>query len=167
MLFRSGQMEYYIKIGRQKVPVSEAVYKEWCRGERKERYFKESDIGNNVFSYDALDTDEINGCDMFASPLQPSTEFLAERHILLTRLADALLALNDDERLLLCRLYADGLSLRRIASESGIPLSTLQYRHQRILKNLRGFFEHAFDSSNKWCNVTESNRKTKEKRRQP
>ena len=62
-------MEYYIKIGRQKVPVSEAVYKEWCRGERKERYFKESDIGNNVFSYDALDTDEINGCDMFASPL--------------------------------------------------------------------------------------------------
>ena len=54
-------MEYYIKIGRQKVPVSEAVYKEWCRGERKERYFKESDIGNNVFSYDALDTDEING----------------------------------------------------------------------------------------------------------
>ena len=148
-------MEYYIKIGRQKVPVSEAVYKEWCRGERKERYFKESDIGNNVFSYDALDTDEINGCDMFASPLQPSTEFLAERHILLTRLADAL------------RLYADGLSLRRIASESGIPLSTLQYRHQRILKNLRGFFEHAFDSPDKWCNVTESNRKTKEKRRQP
>lgn len=160
-------MEYYIKIGRQKVPVSEAVYKEWCRGERKERYFEESDIRNKVFSYDALDTDEWNGCDLFASPLQPSTEFLAERRLLLTRLANALLTLNADERTLLRRLYVDGLSLRRVAADNGVPLSTLQYRHQKILKNLRDFFEHTFDLSDKRCNVTKRNCNTQEKRRQP
>ena len=49
--------------------LAESVYKTWCRGERKERYFREGDAGNGVFSYDALDTEDFNGCDLFSESL--------------------------------------------------------------------------------------------------
>ena len=34
-------MNYYIKVKGAPVPVSEEVYKAYCQGERKERYFRE------------------------------------------------------------------------------------------------------------------------------
>ena len=49
-------MQYFIRIKDQEIPVTEPVYKLYCQGERKERYFRESDYHNKVFSYDALDT---------------------------------------------------------------------------------------------------------------
>ena len=48
-------INYYIRIEQQNIPVSEEIYKIWQHGERKERYFREGDIRNGVFSYDALD----------------------------------------------------------------------------------------------------------------
>lgn len=37
-------MQYYIRIDNRNVYVSEEIYKLYCKGERKERYFRESDI---------------------------------------------------------------------------------------------------------------------------
>ena len=59
-------MQYFIRIRGQEIPVTEPVYKLYCQGERKERYFRESDYHNKVFSYDALDTEEMNGCKLMA-----------------------------------------------------------------------------------------------------
>ena len=33
-------MDYYIKVRDVQVPVTEEIYKTYCRGERKERYFR-------------------------------------------------------------------------------------------------------------------------------
>ena len=63
-------MDYYIRIGDVAVPVSEEIYKVYCQGDRKERYFREGDRRNNTFFYDALDTEELNGSEMFSDPMQ-------------------------------------------------------------------------------------------------
>ena len=54
-------MQYYIRIDNRNVYVSEEIYKLYCKGERKERYFRESDIHNKTFYYNALDTEDFNG----------------------------------------------------------------------------------------------------------
>ena len=74
-------MDYYIKIREKQIPVTEEVYKAYCQGARTERYFRESDIRNKTFFYDALDTEELNGCDMFWDADAQSVEEAAEKKI--------------------------------------------------------------------------------------
>lgn len=135
---------YYIKVDRQEIPVTEEVYKAYCQGERKERYFREGDIHNGVFSYDALDTEELNGCDLFSYDGALPVEALAERRMALRELAAAMEQLDGEERDLIVRIYYYEQSLRRIAADKRIPFTTLQYRHKRILKKLKNIFEHTF-----------------------
>ncbi len=130
-------MDYYIKIREVQVPVSEEIYKAYCRGERKERYFRESDRRHKVLFYDALDTEELNGSEMFWDPSAESVESVAEKDWFLERLRESLKELSDGERELLGRLYVYQDSLRAVARSSGIPVTTLQARHQTILKKLR------------------------------
>lgn len=130
-------MNYYIKIKGTPVPVSEEIYKAYCQGERKERYFRESDIRNRTFFYDALDTDELNGRDLFGDSDAESVEDAAEKHLLLEKLRCAVSALNPEEKNMLRRLYIYEDSLRALSRESHIPVSTLYARHQKLLKKLR------------------------------
>ena len=80
-------MQYYIRIDNRNVYVSEEIYKLYCKGERKERYFRESDIHNKTFSYNALDTEDLNGCDLFqdtrSKPVDEQAEEALERSLLL------------------------------------------------------------------------------------
>ncbi|MCI9535997.1 MAG: sigma-70 family RNA polymerase sigma factor [Lachnospiraceae bacterium] len=130
-------MDYYIKIHDKQIPVSEEIYKAYCKGDRKERYFRESDIKNQTFFYDALDTEDLNGSDMFWDACAESVEETAERHLLLESLKKAAQELSENERELICRLYVYGESLRAYARSKKMPVTTLQARHQRLLKKLR------------------------------
>ena len=47
-------MKYFIRIDNETVFVTEEIYKAYCQGQRKERYFRESDIHNKTVYYDAL-----------------------------------------------------------------------------------------------------------------
>lgn len=130
-------MDYYIKVKGTPVTVSEEVYKAYCQGERKERYFRESDIQNRTFFYDALDTEELNGSDMFWDPAAESVEDAAEKHWLLEKLRQAIFQLNPDEQDMLYHLYLRGDSLRAFSKHKQIPLSTAHARHQRLLGKLK------------------------------
>ena len=81
-------MDYYIKLKNTQIPVTEEVYKAYCQGARKERYFRESDIRNQTFFYD---------------------------------------------------IYGD--SLRQLSRTTAVPATTLQARHQRLLKKLKNILE--------------------------
>lgn len=136
-------MDYYIKINRKEVPVSETIYKAWCKGERKERYFLEGDIHNGVFSYDALDTEDLNGCDLFSYASQTSVEAVVEKKVWMNNLSKAVDLLDQEEKDLIKRLYYYEESLRNVAKDNEIPVSTLHYRHKKVLKKLKNSFEHA------------------------
>ena len=137
-------IKYYIKIEQQNIPVSEEIYKIWQHGERKDRYFREGDIRNGVFSYDALDGEGLNGSELFAEKDGNPVEHQAERDLLINELKQALNTLNKEDKELLAHIYYLDNSLRKIAQKTGIPFTTLQYRHKKILKKLRLYFEQKF-----------------------
>lgn len=130
-------MDYYIRIGEVCVPVSEEIYKAYCQGARKERYFREGDRRNRTLFYDALDTEELKGSEMFSDPDATSVEEAAEKNCLLEALKGEVEKLNRNEKELLCRLYVYGDSLRALAREKHIPVTTLQSRHKKLLERLK------------------------------
>jgi DNA-directed RNA polymerase specialized sigma subunit, sigma24 homolog len=135
-------MDYYIKLKNTQIPVTEEIYKAYCQGARKERYFRESDIHNQTFFYDALDTEELNGSDMFSDPAAESVEDAVQKHILLEKLKEIIGRLPKEEQHLLSRLYVYGDSLRQLSRTLDIPVTTLQARHQRLLKKLKKNLEN-------------------------
>lgn len=130
-------MNYTIWVNKTAVPVSREVYKAYWKGERKERYFSESNIHNHIFSYDALDTADMNGCDIFADECSCSLEDSVIRDIEKKHLANILEKLSPSEYGLIKRIYYHGDSLRKISSDTGTALSTLQYRHKKLLAKLK------------------------------
>ena len=74
---------------------------------------------------------------MFWDPAAESVETIAEKRWLLEKLRDIIKGLSKEEKELIVRLYLYEESLRAIARSSGVPVTTLQARHQRLLKKLR------------------------------
>ena len=56
----------------------------------------------------------------------------------------ALNTLNKEDKELLAHIYCQEESLRSIAQSTGVPFTTLQYRHKKVIKKLRHFFEQNF-----------------------
>ena len=133
-------INYYIRIEQQNIPVSEEIYKIWQHGERKERYFREGDIRNGVFSYDALDGEGLNGSELFADEDRNPVEHQAERDLLINVLKQALNTLNNEDKELLALIYCQEESLRSIAQSTGVPFTTLQYRHKKVIKKLKLYY---------------------------
>lgn len=130
-------MQYFIRIKDQEIPVTETVYRLYCRGDRKERYFRESDYHNKVFYYDALDTEEMNGCELMEDRSGKTVEEEVELRLETERLQKAFACLEEPEQDLIRRIYYYGRSLREISREDGIPATTLHYRHRKILGKLK------------------------------
>ena len=134
-------MKYFIRIDNETVFVTEEIYKAYCQGQRKERYFRESDIHNKTVYYNALDTAETNGCDLFSDPAVPSIEQTIENRIDCFHLKNALKGLKKEELDIVSRIYYYDQSLRQAAKETGVALSTLHHRHRKVLEKLRGMME--------------------------
>lgn len=129
--------DFFIWIDNLPIAVSETVYKAYWQGQRKERYFAEGDIHNKVFYYNALDTEETNGSDIFLDEASPPVDEQVIKNMEISSLHHALEQLSAGDYALIYRLYFYGTSLRTISKEDDVPLSTLHYRHKRILKRLK------------------------------
>lgn len=138
-------MEYYICVKDQKVNVSQEEYKEFCRFARKEKYFRESDYHNGVFSYDALDSEDLSGEDLWMDVGAAVAEQV-EQNIMKEYLYQALQKLKEEDKDLILRIYFYEESLRHIARSINVPVTTLQYRHQRALRQLREEMEMQKDA---------------------
>ena len=132
---------YTIWIEKKPIAVTEEVYREYWKGKRKERYFSESDIHNQVMYYNALDTEETNGIDIFCNEEALSVEDEVIKELEIIKLKGILHELSPEEYDLIERLYYYNQSLRQISKEKQIPLSTLHYRHLRILNKLKILME--------------------------
>ena len=134
-------MDYSIWINNEKIPVSEDVYRVYWKGARKERYFSEGDMHNHVFSYDALDTEDINGEDIFSNaqdvPIDEQVILKLEKQ----QLYKAIEKLPPKDYMIIYSLYFRRVSLRKLSDELGLAPSTLHYRHHAILKRLKGYLD--------------------------
>ena len=130
----AGEMEqvYFITINGEKVRVSEEVYRAFKRPawrERKRRQVRDDhELSLEVYMDD-------DGSDIPSD--QTSVEEIVENKLMLDMLIAAMAELSDDERGLLAALFFAEKSEHEVASETGIPQTTLNYRKNQILSLLK------------------------------
>lgn len=70
-------------------------------------------------------------------PAAPSIEETAEAGLDCIALKNALKKIKKEELDIVRRIYCYDQSLRQAAKETGVALSTLHYRHRKILEKLK------------------------------
>ena len=133
---------YYITIDREKVFVSEEVYKTYRQMKRQERTQTEKDARNGLISYEMFTTETIQGEGLLCDSLQPSVEETALSAVMCCKLYMCLDKLSPEERELINRIYFMGYSLRKLSAEIGIPYMTIQHRKVKILAKLKKLTEN-------------------------
>lgn len=145
-------MEFYLSINGKAIKVSEEVYREYMRFERKERYLmkdlKEEKIlidGNTKVvkiipsredSYERL----LENKQQFRSPDKSPEEQLFHA-LLLEQLEEALHKLSTDELALLYALFYEEKTEGQIGKELNVSQAAVSKRKSKVLKKLRRFFE--------------------------
>lgn len=134
-------MKYKIKIKDKYVEVSEQVYKEYMRMERRERYLQERDLKHGVVSYHALERYGICG-EEFLLDTQLNIEDKLVKMEENNLLYKALSSLEKEERDFIGELYFYGKKEGEMAMQLGIRQQSVHSRKKRILKKLKKFMEN-------------------------
>lgn len=144
-------MSKFIKIGKERVPVSEEIYKEYYKMRRRERYMEEDikvgrididpETGEPTFipsKEDSIERLMELGADFVDE--QPSIEDILCDKAALLILQEALKELNHEEQELIQALYHKNLTVREVAKQENTSHVTVIKRRDKILAKLRKFF---------------------------
>ncbi|NQS76920.1 MAG: sigma-70 family RNA polymerase sigma factor [Peptococcaceae bacterium] len=144
-------MSKFIKIGKERVPVSEEIYKEYYKMRRRERYMEEDikvgrididpETGEPTFipsKEDSIERLIELGADFVDE--QPSIEDILCDKAALLILQEALKELNHEEQELIQALYHKNLTVREVAKQENTSHVTVIKRRDKILAKLRKFF---------------------------
>lgn len=152
----TNNREFFIRVGRQLVPVTEEVYLAYYRSKRRERYF-ERDIktetpvrdktgavtGYKPSKEDSLERLMSAGEDFLDAAADVAAEVIGAA--MSDRLHEALAMLPDTERALIDALFFSndgrGMSEREYAAETGVHHMTIHSRKIRILGKLKKLLE--------------------------
>ena len=144
-------MSKFIKIGKERVPVSEEIYKEYYKMRRRERYMEEDikvgrididpETGEPTFIPSKEDSIErLMGLGADFVDEQPSIEDILCDKATLLILQEALKELNREEQELIQALYHKNLTVREVAKQENTSHVTVIKRRDKILAKLRKFF---------------------------
>lgn len=135
----SENKKYTIVVKRQRVEVSEAVYRAYHKEREAERYQNKL-IRQNELSLERFREDGVN-IDYLIVRVQPDIldELIHQEQ--LEVLWSALRSLPEDERSLIDELFFSEKSERKLAAELGIATMTLHDRKHRILRKLKKLIE--------------------------
>lgn len=134
-------MKKYIKIDSALVEVSNEVYDEYYRMNRKEKYQVERDIAKGTLYYEGFATDEITGEEMITDNNQKSVEEEVELVCMIPILYDALQGLDEKEKVIIRLIYFENKSVRYLSGFLKIPETTIRRKHNAVLHKLRQFME--------------------------
>ena len=147
-----AKREFYLSINGKAIKVSEEIYREYMRFERKERYLtkdlKEEKIlidgdtkavkiiPSREDSYERL----LENNQQFSAPDKSPEEQLIHA-LLLSQLEEALHKLSTDELALLYALFYEGKTESQIGKGLNVSQAAVSKNKTKILKKLRKFFE--------------------------
>lgn len=146
------ERNFYLYINGQHIPVSEEVYREYCRAEDKERYFMgRLKKGRTKVNQDTKEIHYIPGRELsyeqlveqdwqFAAP-DDSIEDKVIREDLLEKLRTVLHSLSEEELALLEELFYLEKTEREVAGMYDVSQNTIHYRKNRLLDKLRKMME--------------------------
>ncbi|KJS20445.1 MAG: hypothetical protein VR72_14515 [Clostridiaceae bacterium BRH_c20a] len=134
--------KFCIRIGDSIQEVTEEVYREYFKMERRERYLEERDLVNGKVLYSALDNvyEDVLGEDILVDSIVEDICELVTTKIMIERLRECLVLLSDEELDLIIQLFFNEKSERELSAERGIPRATIGYRKDKILSKLKKYF---------------------------
>ena len=137
---KSYMDKFFLPLHGMLMEVTEETYKEYYRDKRRQKYIDERSKLNGDVSYNALDTDEMLGEDVFADT---KTDVEAEviNKMTETELRKAFLLLSPDERELITAIYIHNLTEREFAKQKGVYHNAVHKRKLRVLEKLRKFLD--------------------------
>jgi RNA polymerase sigma factor (sigma-70 family) len=132
---------WFIPVHGMLLEVREDEYRDFYRERRRQKYLGEEAARAGVFSYNALDTDEMNGEDIIPDPLPPLDDAIADK-LMLDDLRAALDKLSEADRALIVALFFDEIRETELAKRLGITQQAVSKRRRKVLdrlKTLMGF----------------------------
>ena len=137
---KSYMDKFFLPLHGMLMEVTEEAYKEYYRDKRRQKYIDERSRLNGDVSYNALDTDETLGEDVFADE---KTDVEAEviNKMTVAELRKAFLLLSPDERELITAIYIQNLTEREYAKQKGVYHNAVHKRKLRILEKLKKFLD--------------------------
>lgn len=134
------EKEYLIKLeDGTRVPVTAEIYKEYYRPEWREHKCEQRDrkrLLSSDYQYDDNCTFED-----FMADTKPGPGETALHNEISVFLGKALEVLTEDARALIQALIIDGKSERDYAKETNIARTTINYRREKALKQMRDYME--------------------------
>lgn len=132
--------KFFLPLHGMLMEVTEQTYREYYRDKRRQKYIDERSRLNGDVSYNALDTDETLGEEVFADE---KTDVEAEviNKMTVAELRKAFLLLSPDERELIKILFIDGVTERKVSEMYGVSQVAIHKRKNRILAKLKDFLE--------------------------
>lgn len=147
-----SEKDFYLYIDGRPVKVSEEVYQEYYRGERKERYFMEDlkteqmEIEEETQSVKFIPGRE----DSYERLLDVNRQFSAPGEPMEEQVMDSLLikaalhTLSDEEQALIYELFYLDKTEREVSAALNMARTTLQRKRNRALEKLRFLLEKEF-----------------------
>ena len=136
---KKEKKEFYLYVNGQKVKVSEDIYKVYWREREHEKYLEQVDRKNHLLFFSSLDQD-----GHFAETLVDESvdvEKIVETQMMIEAVRNAISRLNAEERDIIERLYFNDETLSSVARDKGVTYQTIQWRKDRILRNLKEILE--------------------------
>lgn len=143
-------MDKFIYIGKEKVAVSEEIYKEYYKMGRRERYMEKDikvgriDVDPEAEAVDFIPSkeDSINRLMELGGDFEDDQmieDILCDKATMLI-LQEAMAELNEKEQELIKDLYYKDLTVREVAKEENISHVAVVKRHKKVLDKLKKYF---------------------------
>lgn len=135
----AGKGRYFIDMDNFMIEANKEQYIEWRREKDHSDYLREQEEGHSVLSiYSDLSAETRNGEEIIPDT-NTNVEAEALRAVEYSVLRTALGALDEKSYRLISALYSSEkeISERALATEMGLPQSTVNKRKKKILKNLK------------------------------
>jgi len=134
---RVDQTHYFIRVHGKLVPVNKAIYSEYYRMYRRERYLEERDITHGKILYSDLDNSDLLGEELMFDTNTESVEQIVINKVMIEKLVECLNLLCHAERMLIDALFYNGMTEREYSAVSGIPQQTINSQKAQLLEKLK------------------------------
>ncbi len=133
----SERERYLIPVEGKLVEVDQAVYETYYQMDRRARYIEECDVENGVVSYQAIETEGVDGEAGLKDPNAASMEDSVITQEILGQLYRCIAALPRPERELILAIYYEGLSADDYAKRIGLTKRGVNKQRKRTLLKMR------------------------------
>ena len=148
----SEEKKHYIRVGKQLFTVSKRLYLYYYRSRRRIKYYEHDikidspvcDGNGEIIGYKLskeTSLDQIVGKPPDDPDTDDGPEDIAIHRLMVEKLRECLLLLDEDERRLIVELFYKRKSERALSLETGIPSMTIHCRKVKILGKLKKMIE--------------------------